>query len=367
MRGPRRWPPPSGSGHRLGLGRPIVREPPARRGLPPPPGFNSDPPVPPVRLPRFRRRHFYSGVLAIGIVDEAFAAWRAYRLEVASLMAMVVLGSLVVAFALLGIWLEPLMEEDELSARRVLGWPKRRKNLEKVAEFLPESTPPGWTRPFSPIGTIGWLAFVDRIAVFSWVVAYDVGYRLHVMLAPVDKRPVANDRAAEILSHFRGVGHFAEIAEPPIRISEEYPDGRTWIALSHDAIAAQPVPAKPPLVVDEPVNEYLAATRKFLPAKLPFEWSVPLALTEPYQGAWLIDDDDVCFIVCLLTSHDSAKLAVTIWHPDERTVEPARAHSVLGHFRGIRGFVPTGGAEDIPGAQVYLGEIETTEEGASLN
>jgi hypothetical protein len=30
-------------------------------------------------------------------------------------------------------------------------------------------------------------------------------------------------------------------------------------------------------------------------------------------------------------------------------VEPARAHSVLGHFRGIRGFVPTGGAEDIPG------------------
>jgi hypothetical protein len=71
--------------------------------------------------------------------------------------------------------------------------------------------------------------------------------------------------------------------------------------------------------------------------------------------------------VCLVTSPERVKLVVTIWHPDEKTVEPARAYSVLEHFRGIREFVPTGGAEDIPGAQVYLGEIEATEDRASLN
>ena len=54
--------------------------------------------------------HLYYAVFAIGVVDEAFVAWRAYRLHVAALMAMVVLGSFIVAFGLLGIWLNPLME-----------------------------------------------------------------------------------------------------------------------------------------------------------------------------------------------------------------------------------------------------------------
>lgn len=115
------------------------------------------------------------------------------------------------------------------------------------------------------------------------------------------------------------------------------------------------------------MNEHLAAARKHLPAKLPFEWSVPLALTEPHDGAWLIADDDVAFIVCLVTSLGRVKLAVTIWYPDERTVDEVRAYGVLEHFRGIREFVQTDGAKEIPGARMYLGEIEATQEQAPLN
>ncbi|HEV3190713.1 MAG TPA: hypothetical protein VGY54_09475 [Polyangiaceae bacterium] len=58
---------------------------------------------------------------------------------------------------------------------------------------------------------------------------------------------------------------------------------------------------------------------------------------------------------------------MTIWHPDEKIVDPLVAYGLPKHFRGIRVFVPTGGTEDIPGARVYLGEIEATEDRAPLN
>jgi hypothetical protein len=329
--------------------------------------------VPNVRLPPIRSRHFYSAVLALGVVGAGFAAWEAYRVHAVSLMVIVVASFILLVLGLTGIWLDPITDDsDERASRRLLLSPKRLKRLERVAEFLPDPPPLGWKPFFSPAGlSASWLSVADGIVVVAWVLPDDVGYRLHVALVPKDNRPIPHDRAAEILAHFRGVGRFAELAQSPEPIAKEYPTVRTWIALSYEAIAALARPARSPEVIDGPLNEHLAAARKHLPAKLPDDWSVPLAITEPHEGwtdgAWLIADDDVNFIACLVTSRGRVKLAVTIFHPDGVAVNDARAYSVLEHFRGIREFVSTEGAKEIPGARMYLGEIDAMEEPALLN
>lgn len=125
--------------------------------------------------------------------------------------------------------------------------------------------------------------------------------------------------------------------------------------------------AKPPAIVDTPLNAQLLAVRKHLPTTLPEGWSVPLAVTpladeeaDRGAGAWMVNADDATFLVQLVGSQDRAKLCVIVWHSGGETVSEARAHGILGHFRGISAFLPCQDDGSIAGARTYLGQIETT-------
>jgi hypothetical protein len=73
----------------------------------------------------------------------------------------------------------------------------------------------------------------------------------------------------------------------------------------------------------------------------------------------ILDDDDVVLLVTLLPPDPRVKLAVTLVDPDRATVTEARAKDVLRHFRGIKRFVQTDFSNEIAGARMYLGGVET--------
>jgi hypothetical protein len=215
------------------------------------------------------------------------------------------------------------------------------------------------------------VAFSDGVRIMAWVAPYDLGYHLLVALAREDGASVSDARAGEILPHFCGVGPFMETDWSPAMIRERFPHARQWVALPCETIAQIPAPVAPPAVIDKPLNAHLRAVRKHLPAKLPEAWSVPVAVTEPqgnYTGGfWLIEQDDVAFIVTLVGSLNRAKLAVTIFFPSGETVNEACAYGILRHFRGVSEFAQCDDDRTIAGARTYLGEIVPTAEQTLLS
>jgi len=250
----------------------------------------------------------------------------------------------------------------------------RRRRLAKAREHFPDPWPDDWSRPLSPPASVVWEIRAGDVIAMPFVFEEATGFWLHVVLAAAGdpRERVSDDRAAAILGRFRGVGDFAEIAEPPKRLVEAYPGARGWIALPHDVAAKMVPPPKLPAIREQPLNPHLAAVRRHFPEKLPFGWSVPLAVTEVHdgwdQGGWLFHDDDACVIVMLTTSRGRVKLAVLIHHLDGSPVDEARAMDVLKHFRGITEFVQTEtDDEDLPGARAYLGELDATGPRVMLN
>jgi hypothetical protein len=321
-------------------------------------------------------------LVLVGVAGMAFAARELARGDDALLSSSVVMFGCSLAIVVLSMWsiraFRMLSGRDEPSELRIPLSTDRMNRLNKAQEFLPDPCPPGWSSPISPHGTVAWRIYVgDDVVSLSWVVRYSTGYRVHVTLAQKDGAPVGDRRAADIFAHYRGVNRFVELAQTPEKLVKELPGARTWIALpdevAREAVRSAPLPPKAPEPIERPLNEHLLAVRKHLPPKLPVGWSVPLAITEEHEGwtdgAWMIETREAILIVAIVASQGRAKLSVTIFHPDQSVVNEAQAMRVLKHFRGIGEFVQTDikDARDLPGARMYLGDIDAPVKRAMLN
>jgi hypothetical protein len=247
----------------------------------------------------------------------------------------------------------------------------RRRRLMNALQYLPAALPAGWSEPMSVKGTVAWTFAVKDAIATVWTVAGDVGPSLHVALARKGGEGRVSDvEALEVFGAFVDVTEFVEVESAPSRVLQTHPLARAWMALPREVAAALPRPERLPVPDEKPLNQHLIAARKHLPEKLPFGWSVPVAVTDKYEGwddgAWMVEDDDAVVIACLVTSRGRVKLAVTIFHPDQSDVTEARAMAVLKHFRGISEFVQTD-ATGVQGGRMYLGEIQKTDSRALLN
>lgn len=236
----------------------------------------------------------------------------------------------------------------------------RSTRLALALDFIPFPRPPGWSEPMSPRGTVMWHVQTPTLVLGVWVYVERNGPKVHVAIARRDgSSRVTDAEAADVLTAFRDATEFVEADETPKPLRERYPCARTWMALRLERPRAIP---KPPVPVETKLNRHLVAARRHLPAKLPLSWSPPVAIIEPAEGwtegAWMIDDDDVTILTCLVTSHGRVKLAVTIFRPDQEIVTEARAMDVLKNFRGISEFEQTDLEDGIAGARMYLGEIQ---------
>jgi hypothetical protein len=307
----------------------------------------------------------YGGLIAIALAAGGRGAWLVARQNPRAALdvSAIVLCTLIAAFGLAALWMEPFLDDRPERALFQLPFgPKRMKRMRELLEFLPEETPPGWSPLVNPKGTVTWYAVTsDGVVILTWLVAYDLGYHLCVALAGKHGSIVSEARSAEILAHFRGVGPFMERDSLPDFIRERFPHAREWVALPYETIKKVPRPARPPAILDRPLNAHLLAVRKHFPTKLPEFWSVPLAVTEPRgeyaSGVWIIEEDDVAFTVSLVSSRGRAKLAVTILYPEDEAVNEWRAYGILKHFRGVSEFAQTEDDGEIPGARMYLGEV----------
>jgi hypothetical protein len=242
----------------------------------------------------------------------------------------------------------------------------RRRRLNKALAFFPEPLPANWSSVLSPLDTVLCRVVVDGdVVLYAWTSRYDVGDRFFVTLTHEREAHAVDDtRAAEILTHFRGVTAFAELAKTPGSQLDRLPGARTWVSLPLETVRAMPVPSAAPELSTTPLNAHLAAIRRHLPLKLPPGWAVPLAVTEQRfgwkHGAWFIEHEGVVSIVIMFLSGGRPKLSVTLFRPDHGEVGEFDAMEVLKHFRGVREFLQTEmtDPEQIPGARSYVSEID---------
>jgi hypothetical protein len=318
----------------------------------------------PFHLTRFRLT--FGGIIAVAVVLGGWSAWLGFKQgpRAASAVVGVAIFTACATYGLVALWLAPLLDDRPVSLRELASRPKRMKRLLDLFELLPEKMPPGWIGPINAKPTAGsWTAFSNGAAIIAYFVDEPPSRHFLVTLASKDAANVSDERAAEILTHFRGVGPFVETDVVPDVIAKRSPHGRTWVALPYETIRKMPVPAMPPAILDTPLNAHLRAVREHLPTKLPLDWSVPIAV--PYErgdeesgGAWLVKEDDAAFIVQLVTSQGRTKLYVTIYHPLGEPVSEARAHGILQHFLGVSEFAQCEDDGSIAGARTFLGEIE---------
>jgi hypothetical protein len=184
-----------------------------------------------------------------------------------------------------------------------------------------------------------------------------------VMVRRDSKEQVTDERAKEILRHFRNVGEFFE-ARSCGEIRRKAPSARLWYALPATKppplrSARRSIPAEPPNLRGKQLAPHLVAARRHLPATPPPGWSAPMAIDD-LGGAWLIEPEDDCRILaCLATVRERVVLAVTILPPLNEVVAEGHALEHLRHFRDIGEFVPEDVEEQMPGARLYLAELRT--------
>lgn len=324
-----------------------------------------------------RHKLTFGGLLLLAIVVCGSWAWVGFKQgpRAAWAVCFVAVATAFAAYGLVGLWMAPLLDDRPVSLREFALGPKRMKCLGDLLEFLPEEMPAGWRGPINANPTAdSWIAFSGGAAIVAYFIDESYGRHLVVTLASKNAASTSDDRAAEILTHFRGVGPFMETDFAPDLITERFPHLRTWVALPYETIKNLPIPARPPAILDTPLNAHLRTVRNHLPTKLPEGWSVPLAVThfadaaaDHGAGVWMAMDDDAIFILQLVGSQERAKLCVIVWHPSGETVTEARAHDILRQFRGVSEFVQCKDDGSIAGARTYLGEIEPTVQQSHLS
>jgi hypothetical protein len=320
-----------------------------------------------LRLRRRIARAFFQGLAVLGLVFIAWGAWRTGMTRGAIGLALFALTTAALSCGAVSIWLAPILDErPERSKHRMPPSPGRDERLRRALEFLPEPRPAGWTRPFSPKLTRTWLAFSTDVAIVWWVIEDDeIGDVLYVALTSRDlQRRVADERVGDILAQFRSVGPFAEMLTTPASLSEKYPAARTWVALPYETLARLTIPDRPAKWVDEPLDEYLAATRRHLPDKLPEGWSTPVAFDgrdDVLEGlCWMIGDRDVVMVVNLIDADDRQELAVTLFQPDGTRAAEEPARRALAHIRGVGAFAPADMDPSDDGPITYVARVQGT-------
>src|SRR5579859_1876054 len=232
------------------------------------------------------------------------------------------------------------------------------ERMARTREVLPAEPPPGWSRPVRPQRSLAWHVRTEAELVSVTVVRRGGVPVARVLIAPREGDALVGDARCEaILGKMRLVGEFAE-AEPYAK----FPTARAWLGALPEFELPAPVPAKPPAVREPELSPHLVAARKYLPAKLPAGWSVPVAITSSYgtewsSGAWAVGVDDQLVLAALVTSKGRVKLMVAIISADGSRASEGEALRVLRHFRGVLEFVESPGAEDAPGSVFYLGEL----------
>jgi hypothetical protein len=276
-----------------------------------------------------------------------------------------VLGALIFAFTLSAIWTTRRIwaVEDKLRRRgeaRRSRKPSRVGRLLEARDFLPEEPPAGWSRPIALRGESMWKVETDTELIGLVLERETWMWAIKVFILPrTGKTPVSDARCAEILRHVQHVGEFIEGDEAP-----DCPEQRKWVAVAPGLRPRWRVPAAPPTPREHPLSPHLAAARKYLPQKLPAEWSVPVAITADHgtewkDGAWMIGtSDERLMLVTLVTSKGRVKLSVSIFQPDGGEVSEGCAVEMLRHFRGVLEFAQTEPVvEDGVLIRAYLGEL----------
>jgi hypothetical protein len=260
-------------------------------------------------------------------------------------------------------------EAPEPAERRPRGPDVNR--LYYMREFLPETPPSGWSIPVAPNRASTWHIETGQERVIAELEQEAGLCALRVTVARHDRAEISDDRATEILGHFRGVGEFVEGVEMPDR-----PTARTWIAVPRGMRPKWRVPEAPPEPREPELSPHLVAARKYLPERVPKGWSVPVAITDDHgmdwkDGAWMMGAGQEVIIACLCTSKGRVKLAVTIFRRDGEEVTEGTALELLRQFRGVLEFVQTDPSEDEeegPPRCTYLGELQPARaERAMLN
>ena len=314
-------------------------------------------------------RWFYRFCLAAGL---GVATYQLLRLYAEYLgfpwwdVGVIGCGVLLALLAYLGLR-DPARDRDT----RLLAWlpgdpPKYIGVLQQVRDFLPSPVPDAWSvsRAFLGRGERVLDTPSERLRVT--LIRRVEQSLLRVVIAPrAGATPVADDRCAELLAPFRGVTAWTEIE--PYRDSAR--GDRVWLG----SLAVRPPtydpPPHPPAPRAPELSPHLLAARRHFPGRLPWRWSVPVALTQDNgtgwkDGTWMFRvDGEVTALVSLVTDESRVKLAVTfLWPPDESPNE-ATALDVLRHFRGITEFVQCKNQDDeLPTGCTYLGEIALGDE-----
>jgi hypothetical protein len=249
-------------------------------------------------------------------------------------------------------------------------WEEFDGRMDRTRKILPEDPPPGWTAPVRARGEVKWDVDTGNERVSVALVKRGGVFLARVVVAPREgQAPVSDARCLEALRAMRGMPAFVE-AEP----FPASPEARVWLAMLPESRLPVKVPAALPAPQEPELSPHLVAARKHLPDKLPFGWSVPMAVTSDHgtewrDGAWAFGvDHEQLVLACLCTSKGRVKLMVAIIRGDGTRASESDALEVLKHFRGVLEFVETPGGDDAPGSVLYLGELRPgRSERAALN
>jgi hypothetical protein len=305
-------------------------------------------------------------LLTLGFVVEVYVTRAIFEqpVLVGLLLALCILG---IATALLGAY-----PRDEV--RPAIPGPGLTKaegqRIVRARQFLPEVALPGWTVPIAIRGGDGWAVDVGDVGLVISVHGKGGMWSLRVIVTPRSGTDVVGDaRCAEVLSQLTNVKEFFEGAELPT-----VPTARVWYALPRSMERKLPLPEAPIEPIEPELSPHLVAARKYLPEKLPKDWSVPIAITEDHgtewkDGAWMMGTGREIMLACLCTSKGRVKLAVTIFRPDGEEVSEGTALELLRQFRGVLEFIQTDTSDDpAPRRSTYLGELQPAKgERAMLN
>ncbi len=309
-------------------------------------------------------RWFYLLALALGLGASAYVVVRVY-VDYSDFpwwdLAAIVCGLLVVFIAYLGLR-DPFRDRVTLALAWLPGEaPKYLNVLQQVRDFLPWPAPEGWSVSRAFVGRGERVVDTRSERLRVTLIRRVEQSLLRVVIAPREgTAPVTDDRCAALLAPFRGVTAWTE--SDPYRDSAR--SDRVWLG----SLAVRPPTHEPPSRPRTPrapqLSPHLLAARRHLPTRLPWRWSVPVALTretgaEWTDGAWMFRvDGDIAVLVNLVTDESRVKLAVTFLWPSGESPNEATALDVLRHFRDVTEFVQCKDEDEaMPTGCTYLGEI----------
>lgn len=222
-----------------------------------------------------------------------------------------------------------------------------------LSKFLPETQPPGWSRPIAPRGRTDWIIQAgDEQVIVAPRMRGEQTLAIRVAIVPPKGTavPVSEERCREILSCLPGVTEWAEVEGPRARSSTRF-----WYGAAdgmRPKFTDREIPDELPKPRGRAPSWMAVELRRHFPEKLPSDWGVPIAMANGM--GWIFEAPPFVVMMGFCTIADRVKLIVTLIEGrGEKQTEEA-AMSVLSKFRNVSEFVPEGDPE-FP--HMYLGEL----------